>query len=434
MINKIFKRHFHPGFNINGKITLPKCIDNISCEYFKPVWGNKVQEIQLQKDNYTYNTSCINKYTNLILNKLEYTITVPTSHNTPIETALLSCRNLDSQRYINMIGKLNVVDSNGVFINNGINREKLLNIVNKGNNKQEKEILESVIYGIFSNYGDSIYIANDYLYVGKSDYNYVVISNYPNKVSQREIERSRIIAYCLKNGNMPLLLENDVDFEGEANIKFIPALIKNKNQNYQMCISYDSTRSNSKCIYNINKLLKKVNLPLLKEIKIRPNSEMEEYFYHQDCLLNFRTDTKLQIFNNEYEFFKNYKPNGLLVVAENAVNNIYRKKLEFLFEDIIYVNIKDDLLAANMILSNQGAVFSSNLSNKNEIENKIKNSINFSHPSHGGGGAHKCCSNVLVLDKEIKFEEWLNFCKTKKISLNINLMKGVENELKRLYS
>ena len=55
---------------------------------------------------------------------------------------------------------------------------------------REKSFIESAIYGIFSNYGDSIYIANDYLQVSN---NHVILSNYPSEISQREIEKCRIM-------------------------------------------------------------------------------------------------------------------------------------------------------------------------------------------------------------------------------------------------
>ena len=167
-----------------------------------------------------------------------------------------------------MLETMNITDNNGVFINNDINKNKLLNLLNLCGTIEEKKIIDSAIYGIFSNYGDSIYIANDYLQVSN---NHVILSNYP-EISQREIEKCRIVAYCLLLGNYPILLDNNINFEGEANIKFIPAQIinKSKNINYQMCISYNSSRSDLKCINNINKYLDKLNLPLLKNINIEP--------------------------------------------------------------------------------------------------------------------------------------------------------------------
>ena len=77
-----------------------------------------------------------------------------------------------------------------------------------------------MLQGIFSNYADSIYIANDYLSIGS---NYVIVSNYPDLVSQREVEKARIIANSLYNGNFPIILNSYIKFEGEANIKYLPA-------------------------------------------------------------------------------------------------------------------------------------------------------------------------------------------------------------------
>ena len=124
---------------------------------------------------------------------------MPTSHNTPIKTALQSCRNLRNlDNYLCRLPNLNVTDDKGIFINNEENRKKLMLLVNFANSKEEKTILINAFHGIFSNFGDSIYIANDYLQVSDR---HVIISNYPNEVSQREIERCRIVAYNLLFGN-----------------------------------------------------------------------------------------------------------------------------------------------------------------------------------------------------------------------------------------
>ena len=277
----IIKRFYHPGFNNLKKLCLPKCPNNTSSEYYSPVWGNKIQEIQLEKNSFCYNTNDINHYSNLI-NEFynNNTIFLPTSHNTPIITAFNSLRNLDSDKFIPKISN-KILDDEGVFVNSSENRNELLKILNFSESKKEKDILESAIYGIFSNFGDSIYIANDYLNVGDK---FNIIANYPDQVSQREIERCRIAAYSLINGNYPIILDNDINFEGEANIKFIPAMINENNQLYQVCITYNSTRSNTNCINNINKYLQKLNLPLLKEVQLFPRKGMEKYFYHLDTL------------------------------------------------------------------------------------------------------------------------------------------------------
>ena len=100
---------------------------------------------------------------------------------------------------------MNVLDNKKLFINNQPNRQKILsylnNLLNQNKlNKNDHDILTTAMYGIFSNFADSIYIANDYLNVGD---NCVIISNYSNKSSQREIEKARIIATMLKYGKYP---------------------------------------------------------------------------------------------------------------------------------------------------------------------------------------------------------------------------------------
>ena len=427
-MNKIPKRFYHPGYgNFNNKkLCLPLCPTNNIIKYDKPVLGNKIQELQFQKNISSYKTNDINFYSHRIANIFQNNVTfIPTSHNTSIITALQSCRNINSNKYINMLNTLNITDNNGVFINNEINKKKLLQLLNLCGTIQEKKIIESAIYGIFSNFGDSIYIANDYLQVSNK---HVILSNYPAEISQREIEKCRIIAYCLLLGNYPILLDNNINFEGEANIKFIPAHIINNNEHYQMCISYNSSRSDLKCINNINKYLEKLDLPLLKNINIEPKFYCKEYFYHLDCILNFSVDPQLQIFTNIDDFWKNYKKNGILIYEKNCIENKYLNILDKLFDKKIPVSKKDDLLSPNMIVSPNHIIGSSNISNKNDIPNFF----HFIHPSYGGGGAHKCCSNVINVNKSISIEEWLEFCKKLDINVKNDFILGIKSEIKRL--
>ena len=191
------------------------------------------------------------------------------------------------------------MDNNGLFINTEKNRKNVI-LFRFGFGKKNMDIIQTLLYGIFSNYADSIYIANDYLAVGDK---YVIISNYPDLVSQREIEKCRIIAYSLLYGNYPILLNRYIKFEGEANIKFIPAYVMEKNQKYQLCLIYDSSRSTLDCISNINKYMKKLNLPLLKGIELKPIKGLETYFYHQDCIINFYCKNEYSTFQNMNDFW-----------------------------------------------------------------------------------------------------------------------------------
>ena len=437
IVNNIFKRFFHPGYvSYKKKICLPFCPDNTISKYYKPVWGNKIQEIQLDDNEFLYNTNEINYYSKKISSLFNNnTIYIPTSHNTPIKTALQSCRNLKKlNNYLCRLPQLNVTDENGIFINNEENRKKLMLLINYADSKEEKTILTNAFHGIFSNFGDSIYIANDYLQV--SD-NHIIISNYPNEVSQREIERCRIVAYSLLFGNYPILLDKDVSFEGEANIKFIPAIIndlcsspnKNKLRQYQMCISYNSSRSNPKCIENINKYLERIQLPLLKPIQLSPKHKFRNYFYHLDCIMNFSVDSSnIQYFNSITDFWENYKQNGTVVYEKNGFESIYLDKLDRLFETKILVDKEDDLLCANMIVTENNIVGSSNIKKKQDIPNFY----HFNHPSHGGGGAHKCCSNTLNLNNPITIEDWISFSKDIGINIDEPFIEGVKSEIERL--
>ena len=432
-MHRVCKRFYHPGYgNINKKkLCLPKCPKNVISKYYKPVWGNKVQEIQLGEDIFSYNTNDINFYSDKIDNLFKNnTISIPTSHNTPIKTALRSCRNLNNlNNYICRLNQLNITDDDGVFINTKENRKKLMLLVNFAENKEERIILQNAFYGIFSNFGDSIYIANDYLEVSNK---HVIVSNYPNKVSQREIERCRIVAYNLLYGNYPILLDNHIEFEGEANIKFIPAIInKNSNSNskQQMCITYNSSRSNTKCIKNINKYLERLDIPLLKSITLSPKSEFREYFYHLDCIMNFSVDSSnIQMFDDETQFWADYKKNGTLIYEENGFKLKYLNVLDMLFEKMIPVNKEDDLLCANMIVSPEHIVGSANIKNKHQIPNFY----NFNHPSHGGGGAHKCCSNTLNMNPTISIDEWISFSEDIGIHVDDHFIKGVKSEIDRV--
>ena len=50
------------------------------------------------------------------------------------------------------------------------------------------------------------------------------------------------------------------------------------------------------------------------------------------------------------------------------------------------------------------------LSDENIDEIKKTHSlIQYKHPSSGGGGAHKCCSNVISISDEISYQDWTEF-------------------------
>jgi len=306
------------------------------------------------------------------------------------------------------------------------NRKELFKLLNYCKNDFEKKIIEGAIYGIISNYADSIYIANDYLNIS----NYNIISNYPANVAQREVERCRSMAYSLLLGNYPIILNDKYDFEGEANIKFIPAIINNNGKEYQLCLTFESSRSNIKSIENINYNLNKLGKQQLYPINLNLKN-YNEYYYHLDCLLNFSTNNKIQYFESFNDFLNNYKKNGTINIEKNGLEKKTLSLIKNVFENIIFVDMNHDLLAANVIITNDGIVCSSNLKNKEEIKknNKILDCI---HPSFGGGGSHKCCSNVIKKNKSIKFEDYIYFLNYYNLDIKENALLGIKNELDRL--
>ena len=121
-------------------------------------------------------------------------------------------------------------------------------------------------------------------------------------------------------------------------------------QKYQLCLIYNSTRSTIECIDHINKFLRKLKLPLLKGIELKPKKNLKSYFYHQDCLINFYCDESYSTYTSMIDFWKNYKKNGMAIVVKDSLDYDYINNLNRLFEEIIYVNKNEDLLAANMIV------------------------------------------------------------------------------------
>ena len=396
-----------------------------------------MQENQLkhaQQNQYT--TNDINKYSQQI--KQFYTPTlrverevykrvqfVPTSHNTPIRTAIASLRNIKADKYLHWLDQqslLNpIVNPDGVFINTPDNRKTLFHMMNLCETHKERHIIEGAIYGIISNYGDSIYIANDYLCI---DHDKVILANYPDKASNREIERCRVAAYALLNGNYPLLLDNDVEHEGEANIKFLPAKINNQEQ---ICLSYESSRSTRKSINNINQYMKLFNLPTLKDICLYPRKDKQKMLYHFDCVSNFFTNETMQHFSDMTDFYDNYKPNGTAVIND-GLTPVSNRVLKRWFNNVVEV---DDPLGANMIMSQHGIVGCSDVELNGSFQtNPI---FMFKHPSTGGGGAHKCCSNVMKTNPPLQVEDWVHFLNQHNIPQPpLSFINGVKTEIERI--
>lgn len=406
-VSKMARRAFHPGFNESKKIALPLPPKGFECKYYKSVWGNEIQKRQMERNQNGYTTNDVIRTSHEIANfyekRKQQTVFTPTSHNTPLRFALCSCRNVDYDLVDQLLRSLgDCLDDSGVFVNTEKNMSKALESLDFIHDLRQKKILESAFYGIFSNFADSIYIANNYLEVGD---NYAVVANYPDMASQREVERSRVILFLLQNGKFPIVLQDDVNFEGEANVKFLPAV----SDGLQMAICYESSRSDYNAISDINIHLKKLNVRLIEPIYLNPKKDREEAFYHLDCILNFSTNGVIQNFEYVSEFYKKYRKNGVAIVANGGFEEEDLIILRRIFDKIHFVNTDEDPLIANMVINKNGIVGGKKI-NKDVLQ-KIRDHteyIGIDHPSLGGGGAHKCCSNVLEQSKSITIDEWIN--------------------------
>ena len=445
-INNLFRRFYSPGFSGNHSVALPLAPNDLEVKYHKPVWGNNIQKKQLE-NNYQngYNTSIINEYNKeigtLINNSNDLNrdvVYIPTSHGASVETSLQSCRHIKNKEYyLDLIKEMNVLDRENCFIANDTNIKKILNICDYYKDKSDENEVQSVksaIYGIISNMGDSIYIANDYLLV---EDNIAFVANYPSQASQREIEKARVISILLKNGIYPILLPDHINFEGEANIKILPFLVKGIEKNYKLCLNYKASRSELEALVEINKYLTLLGKDNLCPITLYPKPEYELDFYHLDCILNFSFRSNLyNIICNETEFMKKGPYDGTVVIVKNALTSDSEYLIKKIFKRVIEVDSKNDSLIANILLTPNCAIGSPYLDNHNisDFHQIYEKTFLFEHPSKGGGGAHKCCSNVIPVNKNnIIINDWINFSHILGIDISKNLIKAVLNENKRLY-
>ena len=115
----------------------------------------------------------------------------------------------------------------------------------------------------------------------------------------------------------------------------------------------------------------------------------------------------------------------MAIVVKDSLDYDYIYNLNRLFEEIVYVNKNEDLLAANMIVTNKGIIGSKKINKDNilQIQKNNRFFFSFDHPSSGGGGAHKCCSNVINKNKEISISEWISFSNYLNIRLKKLLLK-----------
>lgn len=444
------KNSYHTGFHPKATIALPLPPINVNCIYSNYVKGNKIQKIQLKTNNSYKTTTVIEKIfkTALFLKKYERNVVYrPTSHNSSMISALGSCRKLEGKNIDKIMYEIrDMLDIRGRFINLEENRLNILSIIEKQDmDEDQRTILKRVMDGVFSNYADSIYIANDYLMVEDEEKEYIIVANYPNGAEQREIERARIIATGLLYGQYPIILDKDVNFEGEANIKFLPYIFSdNCGKYHQLALSYDSSRSESKTIDSINIFLDKLGIPLIRGINILPKEKYKKIFYHQDCILNFSCNDQIkEVYINKPiesittdDIIKTYDKNGTIIIAKYGIKYSSYEILSQLFKNIIVVNEDEDILGANMIVTNNLVVGSSNINKetREKIVSVNKNFLGYIHPSSGGGGAHKCCSNTGGKGKlrPISIEEWLEFVDKLNMDVSEHLIISIKDEIERL--
>lgn len=432
--NLLNSRFYHPGYYpLGASIALPMPPSSVECTYFSPVWGNGVQEKQLEKGTLGYNTNDIIKrvkQTKSFLEKMGNSVRyVPTSHGSSLFSAIASCPDLEEKTVYDFCkemkfgGLSRTVNGKLMFINNEYTRRDTLTLIEKSDySKLEKNVLKHAMLGVFSNFADSIYNANDYLLIYDSvNARYSsIVARYPPMVSQRNIERARVVATCLLNGICPLLVK--CNFEGEANIKFFPS-----NSSHLEAIVYDSIRSDVRSVDTINKMLENRGLAPIKGHYIKVAKEYEKDFYHLDCALNF--------------YKVGYVPlkGDTVIYVEKGLTDDSIEVLKRFFKHLIPVDANEDPLIANMIVTKEGVVGTSKISKEkiDAIKEAGKDYLGYEHPSRGGGGAHKCCSNIINRDiKKRDLEEWVKIMKTEKTEYEYELKdhfkEAVKEEIERI--
>jgi len=419
-------RNYHPGYGPGFAISLPKPPPDEDCYYYEPVWGNGVQRNQLRSGVNSYSTndvlSKVKKTKEFLEQNGKQVEYVPTSIGSSLFSAIASCPDLqfrEKYKFCEQVEQegMTIKDNNNLMFNNTPeNRTRIIEFIEEtyNTNCKMKKVLKSAMFGIFSNFADSIYNANDYLILPKfkkEDNTYAFISRYPSEVSQRNIERARVVATCLWNGIYPIILNND--FEGEANVKYF-GKVKNNKQN---AIVYDSARSKLQVLHEMNSILNKLELPEISSTLVTPKQEFKEQFYHLDCVLNFSHS------NNQ----------DLLVFAEEGLDNVSYDKLNKIFKTKIPVSAKDDPLIANMIVTDNCVV-------GGDINNAIKENFKlinkeyqgYAHPSRGGGGAHKCCSNVICKKQPLTIRDWVYFFVNNNMNIDVAFFHAIFEEYNRV--
>ena len=287
------KRNQHSGsypYSIVSAL-IPQGVDGI-CHYESAVGGNEPQKQQHSNGQNTYHINSLRQAQKEVINEWRSAgVSVrarETAHMQPLKSALFSLNGMLPDQLIlntyNDILKLAVLDENGRLINNFFTKEILKRYLKDDCRiKSYQNILEKAFDGIFSGYADNIYIANDYLLTRDGKYGYM--AKYPTKAIQRSTEYAHNVASLLKDGIMPIPIQEY--FEGVANLKVLPMIFKIDGDDHQLALSYESSRAELNYLKEVNHWQKKLGLPQYHAIKLMPNSRFRNHYYHQDCAINF---------------------------------------------------------------------------------------------------------------------------------------------------
>ena len=193
-----------------------------------------------------------------------------------------------------------------------------------------------------------------------------------------------------------------------------PNELKNTKQN---AIVYDSARSKLPALSEMNSILNKLKLPAISSTLVTPKQEYKEQFYHLDCVLNF----------------SHSKNKDLLVYAEEGLDDGSYDKLKEIFKTKISVPSKNDPLVANMVVTDNCVVGGDIDTDTKKFFNQIgKNYFGYEHPSRGGGGAHKCCSNVICKRNPLTIRDWIYFLVNNNMRVDIAFLHVIFEEYERV--
>ena len=124
-----------------------------------------------------------------------------------------------------------------------------------------------------------------------------------------------------------------------------------------------------------------------------------------------------------------------MVYAREGLDEDSIQLLKKYFKNQIAVCSLEDPLIANMIVTSNCVVSENLPKDVSKVFDKLGYShLEYQHPSKGGGGAHKCCSNVISKNGPISVDDWLNFNSLYDIKTTSAFIIAVLQETVRLKS